>query len=133
MNRHDRRAAAARTRGRKPGYMHRILADGGLDHLVAGKRGVFVANIEHDGTCSIYRGQGCDCVPDISINIDGTVHVIDELGRVASRAKVSFCSPHRMLKDDVAERAEQPALGLATRVSQGRRRPRRANGQRRYQ
>jgi hypothetical protein len=89
MNRAERRRYAALNRGRKTGFMHRILASGGLDHLVAGKRGIFVTNIEHDRWCGIYRGQGCNCVPDISINIDGTVHTIDENGEVSVKMKVS--------------------------------------------
>jgi hypothetical protein len=57
MNRHAPRAAAARNRGRKPGYLHRVLAGGGLDHLVAGKRGVFVTAIEQDRWCARRRSR----------------------------------------------------------------------------
>jgi hypothetical protein len=90
MNRHQRRAAAARAhRGARTGYLHRILAGGRLDHLIAGKAGVFLTHIEHDGWCTIYQGGPCNCVPDISINIDGTVHVIDENGEVTAKMKVS--------------------------------------------
>jgi hypothetical protein len=89
MNRHERRRHAARTRGRRTGYMHRILAGGSLDHLVASKAGVAHTMIEHDDVCGIYRGADCDCVPNISINIDGTVHVIDENGKVSTKQRVS--------------------------------------------
>jgi hypothetical protein len=70
MNRHARRAAAARQRG----YAHRLRAL----HLPAG---VHHAVIEHDATCAIYRGRDCSCLPEISIaGPDGVVTTIDERG-----------------------------------------------------
>jgi hypothetical protein len=87
MNRRDRRRAAALNRGRRTGYLHRIMA-GGLDQIV-GRPGVHLATIEHDGACTIYQGGPCCCVPDISINVDGTVRTIDERGQIASKARVS--------------------------------------------
>jgi hypothetical protein len=71
MNRAERRRHAARNRGRKTGYLHRLT---GLNHLVAGKAGVFHPVIEHDDVCGIYRGADCDCVPDISVTVDSVVH-----------------------------------------------------------
>jgi hypothetical protein len=35
---------------------------------LATKPGVQFVNIEHDHWCAIYRGRGCDCVPDISLS-----------------------------------------------------------------
>jgi hypothetical protein len=89
VNRRERRRAAALNRGRR-GYLHRILAGGGLTELTAGKRGLFLTTIEHDADCAIYRRGPCTCVPDISIKSpDGTVSIIDEHGQVASKTRVS--------------------------------------------
>lgn len=79
VNRHARRAAAARARGHRPGYLHRLvaaMARGGMMPTV----GVHLTTIEHDGDCAIYGGQGCDCVPDISLSGPDGVMVIDERG-----------------------------------------------------
>jgi hypothetical protein len=88
VNRHDRRRHAARNRGRRTGYLHRVL-DPRWRRLFDGKRGVFHTMIEHDGTCGIYAGQDCDCVPNISVIVDGVVHVIGENGEVVAKQKVS--------------------------------------------
>jgi hypothetical protein len=70
MNRHARRAAAARHRG----YAHRLR---GL-HLPPG---LHHATVEHDATCAIYRGRGCSCTPDVSIvGPDGVVTTVDVRG-----------------------------------------------------
>lgn len=79
MNRHERRAAAAQARPTRTGYMHRIQA--ALGNGATLKPGVHIAAIEHDRTCGIYRGHGCDCVADISVSHPtGDVTVIDERG-----------------------------------------------------
>jgi hypothetical protein len=31
------------------------------------KPGVHLCAVEHDPACRIYRGAGCNCVPDISV------------------------------------------------------------------
>jgi hypothetical protein len=73
MNRHERRAAAARARrARRTGYLHRIMA--GLDQATVG---LHIAHIEHEPGCGIYRGTGCDCIPDISVNGPDGLSVID--------------------------------------------------------
>jgi hypothetical protein len=85
VNRRERRAAAARTRGRRTGYMHRVLAamrDGALP-----KSGVHTCAIEHDPGCAIYRGGACCCVPDISVSGPDGVTVIDERGVGTKRAR----------------------------------------------
>jgi hypothetical protein len=34
--------------------------------------------VEHDHWCGVYRGRGCNCVPDIrNHNPDGTIEVIE--------------------------------------------------------
>jgi len=77
VNRHERRAAAARARRVRTGYLHRIV--GGDLPL---RPGVHIAAIEHDHWCAIYRGGGCDCVPNISVSSPGgDVTVIDERGQ----------------------------------------------------
>jgi hypothetical protein len=81
MNRHARRAAAARAR--RTGYLHRLLAPGALPATV----GIHFASIEHDARCSIYAGRGCDCVPDISLSGPDGVTVIDERGQGTKRAR----------------------------------------------
>jgi hypothetical protein len=83
MNRAARRAAAARARrGRRPGYLHRVVAAHAAhaDQL----RGKLVHSIiEHDAWCSIYQGGPCCCVPNISLRPHGggDVIVVDEDGR----------------------------------------------------
>jgi hypothetical protein len=77
VNRHERRRSAALNRGRRTGYLHRILG-GGLSL----RPGVHIAAVAHDHWCNIYRGGHCNCVPDISISHPGDdVTVIDERGR----------------------------------------------------
>jgi hypothetical protein len=86
MNRHARRRAAALNRGRQVGYLHRIaaaMASGSMKPTL----GVHFASIEHDPDCSIYRGAGCDCVPDISVSGPDGVTVIDEHGVGTKRAR----------------------------------------------
>jgi len=79
MNRHARRAEKARIRKHGTGYRHRIYA--GLENA---KPGVSIVTVEHDADCSIYRGRGCSCVPDIYRRTDGTdtVETIHPDGRV---------------------------------------------------
>jgi hypothetical protein len=77
MNRHARRAAAARHRG----YAHRLRG-------LCLPAGVHHAIIEHDPDCAIHRGRDCSCVPDISIaGPDGDVAMIDERGVSIRRAR----------------------------------------------
>jgi len=61
---------------RRTGYIHRVIAA-----LGDGRPGVHLATVEHDPTCAIYRGHGCDCVPDISVSDPhGGVTVVDAHG-----------------------------------------------------
>src|SRR5262249_17922095 len=84
LNRHERRRAAAL--GRRTGYLHRVIA--ALDNGVRLTPGVHLAMIEHDPTCAIYRGHGCDCVPDISVSDPhGGVTVLDERGNATRMRK----------------------------------------------
>jgi hypothetical protein len=86
LNRHERRRAAALTRGRRTGYLHRVMA--ALDNGVRLTPGLHLATIEHDAGCAIYRGHGCDCVPDISMNDPhGGVSVVDERGNATRMRK----------------------------------------------
>jgi hypothetical protein len=67
MNRRARRAAAARARRTcgRTGYEARLTSAGlALAHHLRGK--VVHAVIEHDAWCGIYRGAGCNCVPNMS-------------------------------------------------------------------
>jgi hypothetical protein len=86
VKRHDRRRAAALNRGRRTGYIHRI-ATATRSGAMKPTPGVHVATIEHDGACSIYRGQDCDCVPDISVSGPNGVTIIDERGVGTKRAR----------------------------------------------
>jgi hypothetical protein len=80
VNRHDRRRAAALNRGRQTGYLHRVLA-AVRNGAMRSTPGLHFATIEHDPSCGIYRGHGCDCVPDISVTGPDGVVVIDERGQ----------------------------------------------------
>jgi hypothetical protein len=83
LNRHERRRAAAL--GSRTGYLHRIVAAFGDAKLTPG---VHLAAIEHDRWCGIYRGRGCDCVPDISVSDPhGGVTVVDERGNTTRMPK----------------------------------------------
>ena len=67
MNRAARRAAAARARRARPGYLHRLVrAHGALGDSLRGK--VAHTVIQHDRWCGIYKGGGCTCIPDISLH-----------------------------------------------------------------
>jgi hypothetical protein len=84
LNRHERRRSAALTRGRRTGYLHRVMAALGDGPTP----GVHLATIEHDHGCGIYRGRGCDCVPDISVSDPhGGVTVVDERGNATRMRK----------------------------------------------
>jgi hypothetical protein len=75
-----------RTRNPLRGYQHRLLA---AASDLAAMRGVSHAVVQHDGTCTIFQRQACNCVPDISIspvNGDGVL-VIDEHGTVSRTGK----------------------------------------------
>jgi hypothetical protein len=85
MNRHQRRRAAALARSRT-GYLHRVLAAMRAGAMPSAP-GVHVANIEHAPDCSIYRGGGCDCVPDIAVSSPDGVTVIDEHGQGRKMAR----------------------------------------------
>lgn len=64
----NRRAAASRARQTRAqsGYTHRLLAaPGAIGDQLKGK--VVHAVIEHDPWCGIYRREGCNCVPLISL------------------------------------------------------------------
>jgi hypothetical protein len=80
MNRQERRRTAAIERKQTPGYGHRLLAAYAKGNLPS-QPGVFFATIQHETWCAIYKGRGCDCVPDISVSgPDDTVTIIDEEG-----------------------------------------------------
>ncbi len=76
MNRHARRAAAARARrAKRPGYRHRLaLAVARIGDRLRGE--VVHGVVQHDEWCDIYRGHACNCVPDISLHPDGGGEVI---------------------------------------------------------
>jgi hypothetical protein len=85
MNRHERRRRAALAR-RRTGYLHRVMT--ALGNGAKLTPGVHLAAIEHDAGCAIYRGHGCDCVPDISVSDPhGGVTVIDERGNTTRMQK----------------------------------------------
>jgi hypothetical protein len=77
MNRHARRAAAAREHPRT-GYMRRLIAAraGGAVPRV----GLFHSLIEHDSNCAIWSGGCCTCVPNVSISVPDGVVVVDPNG-----------------------------------------------------
>ena len=83
MNRHQRRKAAALARGRRTGYLHRVLAA-----FREPRPGLHICTIEHDYGCAIYRGHGCDCVPNVSVsNPHGGVTVVDADGNTTKVRK----------------------------------------------
>jgi hypothetical protein len=86
MNRHERRRLAALNRGRRTGYLHRLVSALGQDGMQP-TTGLHFANVEHDPSCSIYRGAGCSCVPDISVSGPDGVSVIDEAGELRKVAR----------------------------------------------
>jgi hypothetical protein len=91
MNRHERRRAAALNR-RRTGYLHRVLAAMRASTMPS-TPGVHIASIEHDPSCSIYRGGGCDCFPDISVSGPDGVTVVDERGAGTRRARSRMLDP----------------------------------------
>jgi hypothetical protein len=48
---------------------------------------VHITTIEHDDTCGVFRGAGCDCVPNISVSGPDGVIIIDEHGGITKRAR----------------------------------------------
>jgi hypothetical protein len=78
MNRHARRAAAARSRGRQ-GYWGRLVrarTNGALPLA-----GVHFVNVEHGRDCALFDGaRTCTCVPDITVSGPNGIVVIDENG-----------------------------------------------------
>jgi hypothetical protein len=86
MSRHDRRRLAALNRGRRTGYRHRILALLESGSFIPAP-GLHHAIIEHDPACAIYRGEGCCCVPDISLSSPDAVVTVDEHGRATRRVR----------------------------------------------
>jgi hypothetical protein len=87
MNRHQRRVQAARQRRTRTGYVHRLIAArvGGAVPRV----GLFHSLIEHDADCGIWSGQGCDCVPNVSISLpcDNAVVLVDRDGNTKKVAR----------------------------------------------
>jgi len=76
---------AALARGRR-GYLHRVLAAVGNGGKLT--PGVHHPAVEHDRTCGIYRGQDCDCVPNVSVSHPhGEVTVVDQRGNVTRLRK----------------------------------------------
>jgi hypothetical protein len=85
MNRHARRRAAALARS-PTGYLHRVTA-AMANGAISPKPGVHIANIEHGPGCGIYRGTGCDCVPDISVSGPDGITTIDADGLGTKQAR----------------------------------------------
>jgi hypothetical protein len=76
MNRHQRRASAAKSRRRQTGYVHRLQAiaqagAGTVSHIL----------VHHAPECAIYTsGGGCNCVPAMSLHDGEKIMLIDEDG-----------------------------------------------------
>lgn len=87
MNRHTRRRAAALKRGRRTGYLHRIMAAALGSDGTKPTVGLHMYNVEHDPSCAIYRGKGCDCVPDISVSGPDGISVIDADGQGSKQVR----------------------------------------------
>jgi hypothetical protein len=85
VNRHERRAAAARNRG-KPGYLHRLVA-AMRNGAMRPTPGVHIASIDTTLRAASTVGAGCDCVPDISVSGPDGVTTIDERGVGTKRAR----------------------------------------------
>jgi len=83
MNRAARRKAAAQSRHARVGYLHRLVAA----HDALGTPGLHHVVVEHDATCGIYKGNGCNCVPDISVHRGDDVVVVDVDGCCSTRAR----------------------------------------------
>ena len=83
MNRAARRRTAAQGRHVRTGYLHRLVA---LHRVLGVRPGLHHVVIEHDADCEIYRGAGCNCVPDISVHRGDDVIVIDINGHCTTRA-----------------------------------------------
>jgi hypothetical protein len=49
--------------------------------------GVHHVVVEHDRSCAIYRGAGCNCVPHITTTGPNGIVVIDERGRARRMTK----------------------------------------------
>jgi hypothetical protein len=71
------RAHEAQAQHRKPtGYLERLMLASTAMKVVPGT--VTHTFVEHDHRCGVYRGRGCNCVPDIRHhNADGTIDVIE--------------------------------------------------------
>jgi hypothetical protein len=89
MNRHQRRAAAARGHrggaggGSNPqtGYQHRLAAATRVVSMTPGA--VTNIHVAHDDFCGVFHGRACDCVPDITFhNPDGTKDIVNVDGSV---------------------------------------------------
>jgi hypothetical protein len=82
MNRHQRRARAARARKQGTGYLGRLLIS--RTSLLAGKPGVHHVTIAHDDGCSMFQGGRCACTPDMHSQAHGSdvVEVIEIDGSV---------------------------------------------------
>lgn len=87
MNRHQRRRLAALNRGRRTGYLHRIMAAALGSDATKPTVGLHIASIEHDSGCGIYQGKGCDCIPDISVSGPDGISVIDEDGQCTKQVR----------------------------------------------
>jgi hypothetical protein len=63
--------------------VHRVLAAiaGGVMKPTPG------VHLAYDPDCTIYRGAGCNCVPDISVSGPDGVTIIDEHGQGRKRAR----------------------------------------------
>lgn len=77
MNRHRRRAAAAKAR--RTGYQHRLVAALNTLNLTPGE--VSHVFVEHDAGCT-FETTGCTCTPDISLRSGGVRQIIGEAGEV---------------------------------------------------
>jgi len=55
-----------RRKRRDSNYMGKVINEGyaqGLDK----KRGVYIADVSHDGWCPIFLGRACNCKPEVRI------------------------------------------------------------------
>jgi len=84
MNLRQRRAERTKARKQPTGYLERMFAYQLHRGLTRGA--VHFMTIRHDRWCGIYRGEGCNCVPDMSCRReDGTeIDVIHADGSVTT-------------------------------------------------
>jgi hypothetical protein len=70
----------------KTGYLHRRKAVF-LNHpefIASGA--TMVETIAHDARCRIYKRKPCNCVPDITLTVDGVAYDVDGAGNANARS-----------------------------------------------